>query len=240
MLLEYWVRGSQPMWLSQEANHKIGKQASWEIFTIYFSVKQTQLQNPENVFLNSLIFIYFQDTRVSIILLLSSVNSFPWGLKSCLLSITNAQSYPYSILHGSDGKESTCNARAPGSILGSGRSPGERNGNPLQYSCLENSMDRGSWWATVHGVAELDTTEWLTLTHTHTQVASRKGITLVCGWDLWKLYLYWRGTLKWWAKDWENMAPSVFSLQAVILLLCISFPSTAVSSIMYSSSSWPD
>ena len=41
-----------------------------------------------------------------------------------------------------------------GSILGSGRSPGEGNGNPLQYSCLENSMDRGAWWATVHGVTK--------------------------------------------------------------------------------------
>ena len=46
---------------------------------------------------------------------------------------------------GSDGKESTCNAGDPGSIPGSGRSPGERNGYPLQYSCLENSMDRGAW-----------------------------------------------------------------------------------------------
>ena len=50
---------------------------------------------------------------------------------------------------GSDGKESTCNAGDPGSIQG--RSPGEGNGNPLQYSCLENPMDRGVWWATVHG-----------------------------------------------------------------------------------------
>ena len=41
-----------------------------------------------------------------------------------------------------------------GSISGSGRSPGKGNGNPLQYSCLENSMDRGTWWATVHGVAK--------------------------------------------------------------------------------------
>ena len=47
-----------------------------------------------------------------------------------------------------------CNAGDLGSIPGSGRSPGEGNGNPLQYSCLENPMDRGAWWATVHGVAK--------------------------------------------------------------------------------------
>ena len=46
-----------------------------------------------------------------------------------------------------------------GSILGLGRSPGEGNGNPLQYSCLENPMDGGTWWATIHGVAKIDTTE---------------------------------------------------------------------------------
>ena len=53
---------------------------------------------------------------------------------------------------GSDGKESACNAGDPGLIPGLGRSPGEGNGNSLQYSSLENSMDRGAWWATVHGV----------------------------------------------------------------------------------------
>ena len=51
-------------------------------------------------------------------------------------------------------KASACNVGDLGSIPGLGRSPGERNGNPLQYSCLENSMDRGAWWATVHGVAK--------------------------------------------------------------------------------------
>ena len=55
---------------------------------------------------------------------------------------------------GSEVKASACNAGELGSIPGSGRSPGEGNGNPLQYSCLENPMDRGVWWATVHGVAQ--------------------------------------------------------------------------------------
>ena len=59
----------------------------------------------------------------------------------------------------SDGKESACNAEDPGSILELGRSPGEGNGNPFQYSCLENPTDRGDWQATVPGVTkELDRT----------------------------------------------------------------------------------
>ena len=58
---------------------------------------------------------------------------------------------------GSDGKESVCNAGALGLIPGSRRSPEEGDGNLLQYSCLENSMDRGVWWATVHGVTKSQT-----------------------------------------------------------------------------------
>ena len=61
---------------------------------------------------------------------------------------------------GLDGKESASNAGDPSSIPGSGRSPGEGHGNPLQYSCLENPTDRGAWQATVHVVAkESDVTE---------------------------------------------------------------------------------
>ena len=56
--------------------------------------------------------------------------------------------------HYSDGEESTCSAGDSGLIPGSGRSPGEGNGNPLQYSCLKTFMDRGAWQATVHGVAK--------------------------------------------------------------------------------------
>ena len=58
---------------------------------------------------------------------------------------------------GSDSKESACNAGDPDSGPGSGRSTGEGNGNPLQYSCLENSVDGGAWWTTVHGVTKSQT-----------------------------------------------------------------------------------
>ena len=59
--------------------------------------------------------------------------------------------------HGSDSKESACNAGDLGSVFGLERSPGEGNGNLLQNSCLENPMDRGAWRATVHGVAKNQT-----------------------------------------------------------------------------------
>ena len=65
----------------------------------------------------------------------------------------------YICMHpgGSEVKASAYNAGDLGSIPGLGRSPGEGNGNPLQYSCLENPMDGGAWWATVHGIAKSQT-----------------------------------------------------------------------------------
>ena len=70
---------------------------------------------------------------------------------------------------GSDGKASACNVGDPGLIPGSqGRSPGEGNGNPLQHSCLENSMDRGPWWTTsLWSCKELDMTKQLTQQQRH-------------------------------------------------------------------------
>ena len=70
---------------------------------------------------------------------------------------------------GSDDKKSACNARDLGSIPGSGRSPGEGTGNPLQYSYLENSMDRGAWRAIVHGVAksQIKLSDFYSLTQVH-------------------------------------------------------------------------
>ena len=80
-------------------------------------------------------------------------------LLSCFWSSLGT-SWPMVILHpegfsgGSNSKESACNAGDPGSISGLGRSPGEGNGYPLQYFCLENSMNRGAWWASVHGITK--------------------------------------------------------------------------------------
>ena len=63
-------------------------------------------------------------------------------------------SFTRGFLGGLDGEESACNAGDPVLVLGLGRSPGEGNDYPLQYSCLENSMARGAWWATIYGVTK--------------------------------------------------------------------------------------
>ena len=83
-----------------------------------------------------------------------------WELVSAVLWAGAKQWFSLVLwLLNSDGRESACNAGDPGSVSGLGRSPGEGNGNPLQYSCLENFMDREVWRATVHGVTKSQT--WL-------------------------------------------------------------------------------
>ena len=77
-------------------------------------------------------------------------------------------SFPYS----SVGKESTCHAGDLGSIPVLGRSPGEGNGNPLQYSCLENPMNSEAWQATIYGVARVGRMEGQTKTRVKTQAVS--------------------------------------------------------------------
>ena len=94
----------------------------------------------------------------------------PWGLKEpditeglrLSLSITRFHGFPWWL----SGKDSTSQAGGTGSIPRLGRSPAEGNGDPLQYSCLGNPMDRGAWWPTVHGVGkELDRTWRLNNNH---------------------------------------------------------------------------
>ena len=78
-------------------------------------------------------------------------------LNICVLpsdSDTETPPLPWGILRWHNAKDPSANARDTGSTLGLGRCPRVENGNPLQYSCLENSTDRGTWWATVNGVAK--------------------------------------------------------------------------------------
>ena len=92
---------------------------------------------------------------------------------------------------GSDGEESACNAGDSGSVCGLGSSPAEGNGNPLQYSCLENSMDRGAWWAPVQSETRLN--DWA---HTQCSMHSFGGCFCIYVtfmhkslWIFWIIYL---------------------------------------------------
>ena len=91
-----------------------------------------------------------------------------WPSKNIYLLTTYYAPLSKDLPCSSNGKESACNAGDLGSIPRLERSTGEGNGNPLQYSCLENPMDRGAWQATVHGVAKSQT--WLTPTNCAPQI----------------------------------------------------------------------
>ena len=93
--------------------------------------------------------LFFKQLRKSFILL--QFWSLPLGI--CFRGLHNYLWLPWWL----SSKESACNVGDPGSIPGQGRFPGEGTGNPLQYSCLQNSMDRGVWWATVHGIEKSQT-----------------------------------------------------------------------------------
>ena len=115
-------------------------------------------------------------------------NSSIWCFTHCITSRNIRKMYlktTYSLYVGrtwGSERSDSLNTSVLGSSLGSGRSSGEGHGNPLQYSCLENPMGRGAWWATVHGVTKSDMTERLTLLN----------IPLLVSWvNLWPM-LFWR------------------------------------------------
>ena len=121
----------------------------------YLSVLHTHSMSPHCLFLlvsPSLFFIPVSLFLQCYIHSFASVFRFQFVFP-CLTYFTKDKIIP-SFPGGSDGKESSCSVRHLGSTPGLRRSPGGMHGNPLQYSSLENLMDRGAWWATVHGVTE--------------------------------------------------------------------------------------
>ena len=118
---------------------------------------------------------YYWALLCSVVVVAHGIFSLRWGMLDLIpcpgiepplpilwawsLSHWTTSKVPCGFLCGSDSKEPACNVGDAGSIPGSGRSPGERNGNPLQYSCLENPMDGGAWQAIVHRVTKSRT--WL-------------------------------------------------------------------------------
>ena len=128
--------------------------------------KKVPISNISPFFCHSFLFIWGK-RHVS----LSPVPGWVPSLHFCVLTESRHTFWTFKFTFsnildfpgGSDGKESACNVGGPGSITGSGRCPAERNGYPLQYSCLKNSMDRGAWWRSPWGRIKSDTTGQLTL-----------------------------------------------------------------------------
>ena len=136
---------------------------------ILFQTSVCFLKYPEVKFLgHTVLFLVFWPTSILFSIVAAPTHILDVPPRCTRGSLFSASSPTLGFPRSSNGKESACHAGYPGLIPGSGRSPGEGNGNPLQYSCLENPMDRGVWQATVHGVAkkESSVTEQLTLCNT--------------------------------------------------------------------------
>ena len=99
----------------------------------------------------------FKCSIISLLLLLGVFLYFLLDFYFQSINVLTSHLHEFFIIGSSDGNESACHAREGGLIPGLGRSPGGGHGNPLQYSCLENSVDRGVWQATVHQVAKAQT-----------------------------------------------------------------------------------
>ena len=130
---------------------------SWCLFLLWggFPVPESAL--PFRLIVGSLSSCLLRDIARVFVFSFSSVLNFPSVLDqgmACRDTRTLCSLKYWGFPHGSDGKDSACSAGDLDSILGAGRSPGEGDGNPLQYSCLEDSMDRGAWRVLVHGVTK--------------------------------------------------------------------------------------
>ena len=127
------VLPSLPLLLSPWSPHPPLPPVVWwnpvfAILALFFLFACYFLEHPDSIVIRRYLFFGF--------------HSFPFPM--CFMGFPG----------GSDGKESACNVGDLALIPGSGRSPGEGTGDPLQYSSLENSIDKGAWWATVHGVTK--------------------------------------------------------------------------------------
>ena len=123
----------------------------------YFLLQEIFPTQGSNLgFLHCRQILYHLSHQGSLIMYLSAIltrDAYVWNHTGYFLSLRTHVSFP----SGSDSKESPANAGDLSLTPGLGRYPEEGNGNPLQYSCLEHPMDRGAWWATVHGVAKSQT-----------------------------------------------------------------------------------
>ena len=154
--------------------------------------------------------------------ILSSISVF-FNESFLHIRLPNYWSFSFSFPGGSEVKASACNVGDPGSIPGSGRSPGEGNSNPLQYSCLENPMDGGGWWATVHGVAKSRTRlSDFTFTFSFSIIPSNEYSGLISLWMDWFDILTVQETLKSLLQHYSSIASNL--LHSAFIIVQISHP----------------